>query len=372
METELNTVLEPYQDRHVGNTGLHESEWSTDHYAELGGSITWVMPLNEGCLHGIDHIYADLHRRLDQVAAQAIFFSPTQANQIRQQNREVVEKLAALESVLFDSGSGSPLQLPSSTASLSTTDGRAGAGRKGRASQSRKSRAVSTVSRRSQLAGPDCGDVFPSSPRLIDPTTSIIGIDSALAAKLLRIGNDETKVQVVEFSAHVSARRLRSSASTAAGPIPSAADLTDMSSLMRLVVYLGATIESSAFGEQHFRAKRRMALAQFYHAYTIAQNHSELFLSWCDEHHVRRGSLPPKGSRKTAVQHRFADLVFDRASQHSAASVAGPSTAVVDDTKKRCAKIQTWRKTGKSWAKFVERFGYGILLLVPLCLSDEE
>ncbi|KAL2018245.1 hypothetical protein VTK56DRAFT_1152 [Thermocarpiscus australiensis] len=31
-----------------------------------------------------------------------------------------------------------------------------------------------------------------------------------------------------------------------------------------------------------------------------------------------------------------------------------------------------WRKSGKKWAQITQRFGYGILLLLPSSLSDED
>ncbi|KAI3325973.1 hypothetical protein HD806DRAFT_552364 [Xylariaceae sp. AK1471] len=93
--------------------------------------------------------------------------------------------------------------------------------------------------------------------------------------------------------------------------------------------------------------------------YTLAQQNPELFPSWCDDQGVQGGSLLPKGGNKSVVQHRFADLIF---SHHGGS----------DDMKRRTAKIQMWRKNGKKWTQLIRRFGYGILLLLPPSLSDED
>ncbi|KAK9799165.1 hypothetical protein SCARD494_02346 [Seiridium cardinale] len=43
-----------------------------------------------------------------------------------------------------------------------------------------------------------------------------------------------------------------------------------------------------------------------------------------------------------------------------------------DDAKRKIAKVQMWRKIGKKWAQMIQRFGCGILLLLPTSLSDED
>ena len=148
--------------------------------------------------------------------------------------------------------------------------------------------------------------------------------------------------------------------------------LTDLSHFMRLVLDLGLAIESSIFGEQTSRIKKRIALAHFYHAYTLAQDNSEIFLSWCDNQNVSGGWMPPKGGHRSIVQQRFADLIFSRAENPTATTSTGGYWDDGDSAKRRIAKIQMWRKGGKKWAQIIQRFGYGILLLLPSSLSDEE
>jgi hypothetical protein len=47
-------------------------------------------------------------------------------------------------------------------------------------------------------------------------------------------------------------------------------------------------------------------------------------------------------------------------------------TTTADDEKRGKSKIQMWRKSGKKWAQFIQRFGYGVLLMLPPSLSDEQ
>lgn len=148
--------------------------------------------------------------------------------------------------------------------------------------------------------------------------------------------------------------------------------ITDASHFLRLVLDLRLAIESSMFGEQNSRIKKRIALAHFYHAYTLAQDNSEIFLSWCDDQRVRGGSMLPKRGNKSVVQQRFADLIFSRAKNHGGMPSASGPLDNGEDAKRRTAKIQMWRKSGKKWAQIIQRFGYGILLLLPSSLSDEE
>ena len=148
--------------------------------------------------------------------------------------------------------------------------------------------------------------------------------------------------------------------------------VTDVSHFLQLVLNLGLTIESSIFGEQYSRIEKRIALAHFYHAYTLAQDNSNLFLSWCDDHQVQGVCMLPRGGKKSIVQQRFADLIFSRAKTRGENSFPDVPLENSDDATRKIAKIQAWRKSGKKWAQFIRRFGYGILLLLPSSLSDEE
>lgn len=195
--------------------------------------------------------------------------------------------------------------------------------------------------------------------------------ETKLAKKLLQISLEEARIRVAQFDAQLNVPEYQSALPNIY-QFSSVLQTTDASHFLRLVLNLGMTIESNFFGEQNCRVKKRIALAHFYHAYTLAQNNPLVFLSWCDDQQVHSGRLLPKGGRKSIVQQRFADLIFSQTVDHDGWS---PSTAPLergDDANRRNAKIQMWRKSGKKWAQFIQRFGYGILLLLPYSLSDEE
>lgn len=85
----------------------------------------------------------------------------------------------------------------------------------------------------------------------------------------------------------------------------------------------------------------------------------------------------PKGGLKSVVQQRFAELIFAPNEAHVNAAghdgqALSSSLSDGDDSKRKIAKIQMWRKCGRKWAQVIQRFGYGILLLLPTSLSDEE
>jgi hypothetical protein len=188
---------------------------------------------------------------------------------------------------------------------------------------------------------------------------------------LLQVSSQEAQTQLAEFAAQLKATESCQNALPNIYQFSNVSQITNVSHFLRLVLDLGLAIESSIFGEQNSRIKKRIALAHFYHAYALAQDNPEIFLSWCDDQRVKGGSMLPKGGYKSIVQHRFADLIFPRAESHGGMDSACPLDSV-DDAKRRTAKIQMWRKSGKKWAAMIQRFGYGILLLLPPSLSDEE
>lgn len=204
----------------------------------------------------------------------------------------------------------------------------------------------------------------------VGPSFGGLHIDPKLAQKYLEIGNQETRMQVADFVA-----QLKAPDSQNALPdmyqFSSASQITDVSHFLQSVLDLGMAIESSIFGEQNSRIKKRTALAHFYHSYTLAQENPKIFLSWCNDQHVQGRSMLPKGGNKSVVQHRFAELIFSRADNLGGITPHCPLDNG-DEAKRRIAKIQMWRKCGKKWAQMIQRFGYGILLLLPSNLSDEE
>jgi hypothetical protein len=206
----------------------------------------------------------------------------------------------------------------------------------------------------------------PSPPRSIDTRGR-----SKLGRKVLQIGNDETRRQASEWAAQLKAPEYQN-IFPSIGHFSKVSRITDITDFLRLVSDLGQAIESSTFGEQYSRIKKRIALAHFYYAYALAQDNPSIFLSWCDKQRVGDGRLRPKGGSKSIVQQRFADLIF---SSQTDLRIATPVVRHVDngdDIKRRIAKVQMWRKSGKKWAQVIQRFGYGILLLLPSDLADEE
>jgi hypothetical protein len=142
----------------------------------------------------------------------------------------------------------------------------------------------------------------------------------------------------------------------------------DGSAFLRLLPKLALAIQCNVFGEQNHKIKKRIALAHFYHAYTLAQENPQKFLSWCDDKQMSR-SMMHKGSHKSMVQRRFTDLVFPPQSRGELARTGSHEKSWL---KTRIDKVQMWRKSGKHWAKLILEFGYGILLLMPPSLTDEE
>lgn len=117
---------------------------------------------------------------------------------------------------------------------------------------------------------------------------------------MLQIGNQDTRTQVAEFAAHLKAPEGQNALPNIY-QFSNMSHITDVSYFLRLVLDLGLAIESSIFGEQNSRIKKRIALAHFYHAYTLAQDNPEIFLSWCDDQQVQGGSMLPKGGNKSVV-----------------------------------------------------------------------
>lgn len=149
-------------------------------------------------------------------------------------------------------------------------------------------------------------------------------------------------------------------------------DIRDGSVFLQMIPKLAMAIESNLLGEQNHRIKKRIALAQFYNAYSLAQDNPETFLSWCG------GQLPsqmllPRGGLRSMVQQRFAELMFtDTSMSRNENRIAVNPPSKVGSLQSGVGKIQTWRKNGKHWAQMIMRFGNAILLLVPPSLTDEE
>ena len=344
-------------------------------------------PVHAECWDGIEQAYTELHKSVDWVMSQIPLYQPLRRNQVREQNRKLIAKLESLDGEITRETilPAAVVNDSSLLAYSSAVDDPTRATSVLRASSVNEDLPVPATLESRQAMPENYAPLIqnthvessvhkPStpSPRRYSFATGKDG--SGLAKKLLKIGNQEARLQVAEF-----ATQLQGSISPSKLPkishFPSHVPrITDGPDFLQLVTNLGLTIESSIFGEQNSRIRKRVALVHFYHAYTLAQDHPEVFLSWCDDQRVQPYRMLPKGGSKSVVQHRFADLIFSRDVQlgGSTPTVPRPCSDSGDDAKRRAAKVQTWRKSGRKWAQFTQRFGNGILLLLPPCLSDEE
>ncbi|KAL8727822.1 MAG: hypothetical protein Q9166_005814 [cf. Caloplaca sp. 2 TL-2023] len=331
------------------------------------------------CFDDIEHIYTSLHNFVDQVIAQISVCTPPRLDRVREQNRRLIGRLTTLESAITGNATavpvaldpGSPICAPVPAPDVDQV--RKGS-KKGRGSQSKTTEpesASAPIPNTTNGARPGSSGLQEQSHGPGSPSLGVLPGDSKLAKKLLQICTQEARAQVAKFATQLKAPQCQNALPNMY-QFTNASLITNVSQFLRLVLDLGLAIESSIFGEQNSRIRKRIALAHFYHAYTLAQDNSKTFLSWCDEQQVQGGWVLPKGGNKSIVQQRFADLIFSRLENHDGAPSPGGRLDNGHDTNKRTAKIQMWRKSGKKWAQLIQRFGYGILLLLPSTLSDEE
>ncbi|KAI1846153.1 hypothetical protein JX265_010531 [Neoarthrinium moseri] len=354
---------------------LHDFDaWSHSPHFEVSNNL-----ICDNYLDDIKHTYRELHKCVDQVVAKFSSRKPMCLDEIRDHNRKVIEKLTTLENTILESahtedaipvipGSASHLY-PSPTASDLTPPG-------GRRRHKRR-RATSS-------SCPKAGELFPSAQNGARTESGALqGSLSShdrlrgnpkLAEKLLHISNEESGLKVTRFASQLNLNPPEPGVNTVQLPnahqFSSLSQIADASHFRGLILNLGVAIENSGFGEQYFRIRKRIALAHFYHTYTLAQDNPELFFVWCEGQPQWLASMLPKGGSRSAVQRRFADLIF--AQPEKSSLYHSNHLHHVDDVKKRVSKIQMWRKLGKKWAQVIQRFGCGILLLLPSSLTDEE
>ena len=194
-------------------------------------------------------------------------------------------------------------------------------------------------------------------------------IEPHLAQKVLQIGSAEVVSQLQEYAQHLRNESCHNNSK----PSPNnygfltIDHIKDGSGFLKSLSGLTRVIECNILGELFHQLRKRIAFAHFYHAYTLAQENPRTFLSWSPSQTNQR-SLPPRGGYKTAVLHRFVQHVFTTYDQQELSKVRFKARGMKD----QISKVQTWRSRGKNWAKLILRFGYGILLLLPDCLTDEE
>jgi len=146
----------------------------------------------------------------------------------------------------------------------------------------------------------------------------------------------------------------------------------------------------SSVGEQLYRLRRRVALAQFYNDYTNAQADPHGFLYPDQNKELWVKSLAATRKRKRASSgakrrgNRFATLVHDRIVDLMFPSLVLGNEGIDSEeaeakgeekVRKRKAasqKVKNWRANGRPWSALVKRFDWGILLLLPTDLSDQK
>lgn len=117
---------------------------------------------------------------------------------------------------------------------------------------------------------------------------------------------------------------------------------------------LAREIEHSAFNEQLSRIYFRIAIANFYCAYRAAHTNPCVFLQELDRHPSQQTShLRTRNRTKRAeIKDRFIELVFSQWTSKR-------------DHRRDSTRVNNWQKTGRPWFELIDRFGTGILLLVP-------
>jgi len=146
-------------------------------------------------------------------------------------------------------------------------------------------------------------------------------------------------------------------------------------------------LEMSSVGEQLYRLRRRVALAQFYNDYTNAQadphgflypnQNEELSMQYLTATRKRKRGAKKHGNRlATLVHNRIVDLMFpslvlsDKDIESEGAEAVGEER--VQKRKVASQKVKNWRANGRPWSALVKRFDWGILLLLPTDLSDQK
>ena len=151
----------------------------------------------------------------------------------------------------------------------------------------------------------------------------------------------------------------------------------------RALSNLRAELEVAEMGEQLCRFRKRVALSRFYDFYEMAQENPTRLLS---QDHVAirkmgRSSADnttrrPAPRKASLVLNRIVDLMFPDTildyEDVGRASKEAQRTLTKRYRRAAVQKVGDWRKNGKPWSVMIKRFGQGVLLLLPKCLSDEK
>lgn len=147
----------------------------------------------------------------------------------------------------------------------------------------------------------------------------------------------------------------------------------------QMLLTLRNDLELTEIEEQLYRFRKRLALCRFFDIYQSAQEHPESFLQATAEtmEGPSRNGMSKQGfGMKSRVLNRIVDLMFPKTAYADEGTVAAEgSFGQIQRRRQRAAvvkKVQDWRRNAKPWFAMVQRFGEGILLLLPKTLSEEK
>lgn len=208
-------------------------------------------------------------------------------------------------------------------------------------------------------------------------------ISPDLVSKLCLIGGVEVlrdlKHTLFLLRSHRSQDLLISSCVTDTPSISASFDKLLSLRTIQIVSILRNELNVAEIGEQLYRFRKRLAQSRFFEFYEMAQKYPELFLKTNPEttEKCSRNTTSIQVSRlKSRVLNRIVDLMFPNTVYTDDDRVTAEcSFAQIQHKRRRAAavkKVQDWRRNGKPWSAMVQRFGEGVLLLLPKSLSDEK
>jgi hypothetical protein len=153
---------------------------------------------------------------------------------------------------------------------------------------------------------------------------------------------------------------------------------------------LRTELEMSSAGEQLYKLRRRITLAQFFDDYTRAQadpysflypeQNKELLKSSTRARKRKRPS--PKDAKiygnrlSTLVHNRIVDFMYPSLvlSDETLESEEARAKQAEKASEREAAsqKVKNWRANGKPWSPLIKRFDWGILLLLPTDFLDQK
>jgi len=176
-----------------------------------------------------------------------------------------------------------------------------------------------------------------------------------LIALVNQIGRSSMVADIRETIQELKARPYRMHTLTGSlhGKTPMQAD-TSPAQMIQATPSLVQDIESNLFNQHLSRICHRIALANFYCAYRAAHSQPLVFLQELDQHpsQIHHRSHARLRNKSGVIKERFMELVFCQS----------PGKR---DWKKDSNSVHNWQKAGKPWFELINRFGTGILLLVP-------